>query len=391
MPCRFWGWKTDLPRLIDPRLKAHCMSFQITKVEARIANYSLHQDRVIITSLGIHDRSRYLIITLTDELENQGFGEAATVMIWSGEAAETGLWIVENRITPLLTGSHFDHPSEILTILDRALQGNPFLKASIDIAAWDLWAKRQGKSVASLIGDRKPVESVPTRFSIGAYSVEDTVRLAVESWEAGIRTLKIKTGVPGLDDVARLKAVRERLGEEPILTIDANGAYQTEDQAVAAIEALLPFNLALVEQPTPRDRIGMMARVKQRVDVPILADESIFTPGELAEALDCDAMDLLSLYPGKNGGFTNSLKMAQTAQNAGKYCVIGSNMETDLGQAAMVCLAASLTAFPVEEYASDLMTGMIYTASSTSPALELNNGRLLTPLGTGFGVEPLHD
>nr|MCH9792925.1 chloromuconate cycloisomerase [Planctomycetota bacterium] len=208
-------------------------------------------------------------------------------------------------------------------------------------------------------------------------------------WEAGIRTLKIKTGVPGLDDVARLKAVRERLGDEPVLTIDANGAYHTEDQAVAAIEALLPFNLTLVEQPTPRDRIGMMARVKQRVDVPILADESIFTPGHLEEALDCDALDLLSLYPGKNGGFTNSLKMAKMAQQAGKHCVIGSNMETDLGQAAMVCLAASLTAFPVEQYASDLMTSMIYTASSTTPPIELKNGRLVTPQGDGFGVVPL--
>lgn len=367
------------------------MSFQITRVEARIADYMLHQNRVIITSIGKHDESRYLIVTLTDEQGTQGFGEAATVIIWSGEAAETGLWIVENIVAPLLEGSHFDHPSDILPLLDKAFQGNPFLKASIDIAAWDLWAKRQGKSVGALMGDREPVESVPTRFSIGAYSVEDTVRLAVESWEVGIRTLKIKTGVPGLDDVARLKAVRERLGDEPVLTIDANGAYQTEDRAVAAIESLVPFNLALVEQPTPRDRIGMMARVKQRVDVPILADESIFTPGHLEEALDCDALDLLSLYPGKNGGFTNSFKMAKMAQDAGKQCVIGSNMETDLGQAAMVCLAASLTAFPVEEYASDLMTSMIYTESSTKPAIELKNGRLITPQGIGFGVEPVHE
>ena len=89
------------------------------------------------------------------------------------------------------------------------------------------------------------------------------------------------------------------------------------------------------------------------------------------------------------GGTTGCIpEMARTAQKAGKSCVIGSNMETDLGQAAMVCLAASLTAFPVEQHASDLMTGMIYRHSSTNPPIALRNGRLETPRGIGFGVEP---
>ena len=144
------------------------------------------------------------------------------------------------------------------------------------------------------------------------------MRLAVEFWERGVRTLKFKTGEPGIDDVARLRAVRERLGPEPIFTIDANGAHATADEAVRAIEALLPFDLALAEQPTPRDRIGLLAEVRRRVPVPILADEAIFTPGHLDEALDLDAFDILSIYPGKNGGFTHSLAMARKAQSAGQ-------------------------------------------------------------------------
>ena len=367
------------------------MAFRIDRIETRIADFALLEERVITTSLGRHDESRYLVVTVSDEDGRRGFGEAATVLMWSGEAAETARWIVENVMAPLLVGHRFDHPSEPLGHLDKAVYGHPFLKASLDIAIWDLWGRIQGEPVSKLIGDREPVDSVPSRFSIGAYSTEETVRLAVEAWDAGIRTLKFKTGLPPFDDVARLRAVRQRLGEEPVMTIDANGAYKTEDEAVAAIEALLPFNLALVEQPTPRDRIGMMARVRKRVPVPILADESIFTPGHLAEALDCDAFDLLSVYPGKNGGFTRSLEMARTTQQAGRSCVIGSNMETDLGQAAMVCLAASLTAFPVEQHASDLMTGLIYRNSSTNPPIVFRNGRLEPPQGIGFGVEPVHE
>lgn len=332
--------------------------------------------------------SRYLTVVVFDNDGRRGFGEAATAPVWSGEAAETAQWVAEHLLAPLLVGHHFDHPREALHRLDKAFHGHPFLKAGLDVAVWDLWAKIQESPVSRLIGDREPRASVPTRVSIGGYSPEQTVRLAVQFWEMGIRTLKFKTGVPPFDDVERLRAVRERLGPEPVITIDANGAYQTEDEAVAAIESLLPFDVALVEQPTPRDRIGMLARVRRRVSVPILADECVFTPGHLAEALDCDAFDLLSVYPGKNGGFAHSLEMAQAAQKAGKLCVIGSNLETDLGQAAMVCLPASLTAFPVEAYACDLMSALFYRKSSTNPPIVLRNGAVETPQGVGFGVEP---
>jgi L-alanine-DL-glutamate epimerase-like enolase superfamily enzyme len=361
---------------------------RIDRIETRINEHALFEERAIVSSLGRHTESRFLTITVIDADGRRGYGEAAMAPVWSGEAAETAQWLAENLFAPQLVGHHFDHPSEPLRRLDRAFHGLPFLKAGLDVAVWDLWAKIQDSSVSKLIADREPLSSVPTRVSIGGYSPAETLRLAVQFWDAGIRTLKFKTGVPPFDDVERLRVVRERLGSEPVITVDANGAYQAEDEAVAAIESLLPFDLALVEQPTPRDRIGMLARVRRRVPVPILADECVFTPGHLAEALDCDAFDLLSVYPGKNGGFTHSLEMARTAQKAGKSCVIGSNLETDLGQAAMVCLPASLTAFPVREYACDLMSALFYRKSSTNPPIVLRDGVVETPQGIGFGVEP---
>jgi muconate cycloisomerase len=224
--------------------------------------------------------------------------------------------------------------------------------------------------------------------SIGCYPPTETVELATEFWDAGVRTLKFKTGSPGVDDVARLAAVRERLGDEPVFTIDANGAHATADEAVRAIEALEPFGLSLVEQPTRRDRLSALAEVRRRVSTPVMADEAVFTPDDLDEALDLDAFDVLSVYPGKNGGFTHSLTMAKKAQAAGKICAIGSNLETDLGQAANVCLAAGLTAFPVERYACDLMAALFYPESAVEPAIKFHNGRVAVPRGPGFGVTP---
>jgi L-alanine-DL-glutamate epimerase-like enolase superfamily enzyme len=365
------------------------VSLTVRKIEARIIDHPVRQDGAILSSLGRHVASHYVTVAITGDDGVRGFGEAATAPVWSGETAETAKWMIDHHLGPLLLGRSFGEPAEALELMDRSLQGNPFIKAAVDIALWDLRGRERGVCVASLIADREPVEWIPTRVSIGCYPPEETVRLAVEFWERGVRTLKFKTGVPGIDDVARLRSVRERLGAGPIFTIDGNGAYVTADEAVAAIEALLPFELALVEQPTPRDRIGMLAEVRRRVPVPILADEAIFTPGQLEEALDLDAFDILSIYPGKNGGFSHSLAMARRAQQAGKLCAIGSNLETDLGQAAMVCLASSLSAFPVERYACDLMAALFYESSSVTPPITYRDGLVQLPSGAGLGVVPL--
>ena len=364
------------------------MSFRIRSISARIVDHPVRLDGAIISSLGRHEASHYTTITVTSDDGVQGFGEATTAPVWSGETAETAKLVIEGLLAPKLIGATLDHPSEAVMIMDRWLHANPFTKAAIDIALWDLWARSQKKSVWKLIADREPVRRVPTRASIGVYPPEKTVKLAEEFWAAGVRTLKFKTGAPGIDDVARLRAVRERFGDAPVFTIDPNGAYQTADEAVRAIEPMLPFNLALVEQPTPRDRIAMLAQVRRRIPVPVMADEAIFTPGHLEEALDCDAIDVLSIYPGKNGGFTHSLAMAKRAQRAGKACAIGSNLETDLGTAANLCLASSLSAFPVDRYACDLMGALFYDSSAVSPPIVFEDGHVTLPEGDGFGVTP---
>ena len=364
------------------------MSFRAKRIEARIVNHALREDRIIVSAAGRHDRSRFLLVVAHGDDETRGFGEAATTTLWNGEAAETARWMVENVFAPKLEGAIFDHPREALEVMDGLSRGHPFAKSAIDTALWDLWTRSAGVPASKRFADREGVASIPTRASIGAYPVEETVRLALDFWEAGIRTLKFKTGVKPFDDPARLRAVRERLGDAAVFTVDANGGHASADEAVRAIEALLPYNIALAEQPTPRDRIHMLAEVRRRVPVPIMADEGVFTPGHLEEALDCEAFDILSVYPGKNGGFTRSLEMVQRAQRAGKTCAIGSNLETDLGQAAMAHLAAGCSAFPVEEVACDLPACIFYEKSSVTPPLAFEHGRVAVPTGPGFGVEP---
>ena len=358
-------------------------------METRIVTYPVRKERIIRSSAGIHDLSRFLVVVAHGDSGARGFGEAATAVIWNGEAAETADWIINNLFAPQLTGNLYDHPSDALGVMDRLAEGHPFAKSAVETALWDLWTRQAGVPASSRFADREVVESIPTRASIGAYPVKETVRIASEFWEAGIRTLKFKTGVKEFNDVERLSAVREQLGSEPEFTIDANGGHESADEAVKAIEELLPYRISLAEQPTPRDCIPMLAEVKKRVSVPVMADESVFTMGHLRSALDCDAFDVLSIYPGKNGGFSRSVEMAQLAHKAGKVCAVGSNLESDLGQAAMANLAAGLSAFPVERIACDLPAIMYYEQSSIKHPLSFKAGRIEVPAGPGFGVEPI--
>src|SRR5688572_12457871 len=142
------------------------MSFVINKIEARIVDHAVRQNGAIISSLGRHTASRYLVVTVRSIDGACGYGEGTTAPIWSGESAETAHWMIERFISPLVVGVTFDHPSEAAAIMDRRLHANSFGKAAVDIALWDLWARRQNKSVSELIADRRPMESIPTRVSI---------------------------------------------------------------------------------------------------------------------------------------------------------------------------------------------------------------------------------
>lgn len=362
---------------------------KIARIRSVVTTHPLREDRIVVSSAGRHSESIFLTVAVEDENGLRGYGEAATTALWSGESAHAAQWMVDSIFAPRLVGATFEHPGDALIEMDRSAWGNPFTKSAIDTALWDLWAKRQNVPAWELFADRQIQGSVPSRASIGAYDVEKTVSLAREFWAAGVRTLKFKVGVPGLDDVARLRAVRDALGESPVFTVDYNGAFHETEAAVRHIESLLPFRLALVEQPTHRDRIHLMARVRARLRVPILADESIFTPEHLAEAIDLDAFDILSVYPGKNGGFTRALEMARVARRHGKSCAIGSNLETDVGQAAMVMLAGGSSAFPVQQIACDLASSLYYAGSATTKPLRLEGGQLFVPEDPGFGVTPL--
>ena len=362
---------------------------KIVRVTATIIDHPVIEDRVVVSMAGKHQQSRFVVVMVEDRDGRRGFGESATTSLWSGESAETAKFLVDRLFAPALVGIEIEHPSEALELIEPLAWANPFTKAGLDTALWDLFAKQKEVPAWTLFSKREPVSILPTRVSIGAYPLEKTVQLASEFWRSGIRTLKFKVGLPGVDDAARLKAVREILGGAPRFTVDYNGAFLDADAALRHIDTLLPYGVEYVEQPTHRERISLMAAVRKQSPLPVLADESIFSKADLEEAISLEALDMLSLYPGKNGGVTRTLEMAEIARENGIKCAIGSNLETDLGLAASALIAASLDAFPVAEVSSDFASSLFYAGSSITSPLLLQDGALRLPGGVGFGVTPI--
>src|SRR3954453_23848142 len=107
-------------------IRRRVVSLIVRKIEARIVDHPVRQDGAILSSLGRHEASRYVIVTITGADGARGFGEATTAPVWSGETAETAKWLLDHQLGPGLIGRTFDEPGEALGLMDRSLHGNPF-------------------------------------------------------------------------------------------------------------------------------------------------------------------------------------------------------------------------------------------------------------------------
>ncbi|MDA0659918.1 MAG: hypothetical protein O3C60_13905 [Planctomycetota bacterium] len=147
------------------------------------------------------------------------------------------------------------------------------------------------------------------------------------------------------------------------------------------------FGVLFVEQPVHRLDLEGLARVRQHIRLPVMADESVFTVQDALRCLQLGAADIISIYPGKNGGLLNTITIAAMAEAAGVHCAIGSNLEWDIGSAAMAHACAAIPNIGVEQYAADIIGPVFHTEHATMPALGPNPGFISVPQTPGLGLE----
>ncbi|HET6879558.1 MAG TPA: enolase C-terminal domain-like protein [Pirellulales bacterium] len=363
----------------------------ITTASAEPIEGRIRQEVAIVSSLGSHLVGQYVLVKIADDEGRVGLGEASVTCIWSGETQAGVLALFEQEIKRMLIGADPFDSEWIMRRLDRAIHANSFAKAAVEMALLDLQGKTLGVPVLKLLGGcdaEAKSGGVRVKFVVGAVAPALAAEQAALMTARGWTCIKVKVGrdMHPRADVDRLRAVREAIGPDVMLTVDANGGY-TVEQAVWAARHFEQLDVALFEQPTKRGDHLAMAAVRRKTAIPVMADESVFTPHEALEVIRHEAADVLSLYPGKHGGLRPTQAIAKLAEAAGIVCTIGSNLEREVATAAMAHVTVATANLMCERFPGDLIGPIYYESPLCQPPLRYEADRLFVPDGPGLGVK----
>jgi L-alanine-DL-glutamate epimerase-like enolase superfamily enzyme len=252
--------------------------------------------------------------------------------------------------------------------------------AGVEMALLDLKGRALGAPVADLLGGYAR-ESVPVVGYLFIDEPEANAQKAAEFVSAGHTELKLKVGRDLGQDFDTLAAIRDRVGSDVKLRIDANMNWSVP-AAIKWIKTLERFDLQFVEQPVPDFDLAGLAQVRRAVQTPIAADEACTTMRSALELIKADACDVFVVYPSEAGGLTRALQIGALAAAAGKWCAIGSWAELGVATTANAHVAASSTAFA---FANDTHYPLQLEDVLVNP-VEIADGEIAVPRDPGLGV-----
>ncbi len=357
---------------------------KITRVEAIPIEVPLKQGMTTKTAHGEHIVSPYVVLRVHTDEGLTGLGEATVAPRWSGETSASCTAAIRELVEPALQGEDPAEINRLCGVMDQVIKLNPFTKAGVEMALWDLAGKSAGKPLYQLLGG-KVRQEIPMKMVVGAFDVPTSVSLAEKFLQWGVQCLKVKVGIDPGEDLERVRAIRALAGPGIRIGIDANCGWPP---AVARrmLRLLEPLDILFAEQPTAPDYDDEVALLRTGTTIPIMADESVFTLHDAWQTAKRQAADIISVYPGKNGGIGQTLGITYLATAAGLRCHMGSNLELGIATAAMLHLAASVEAIDSETYPGDLLGPLYHEGDLIERPLELGPVNARVPDGPGLGV-----
>jgi O-succinylbenzoate synthase len=340
------------------------------------------------TSFGTDDARDALLVHVLLDDGGEGWGEcvADREPLYSSEHVDGATEALRRFLIPRLLAWQRDHngvaPEQVATALDR-VQGHPMAKAAVEMAVLDASLRAAGRSFGDRLGAAR--DRVDCGVSVGIQpGVAELLDTVARYLDDGYRRLKLKIE-PG-HDTEPVRAVREHF-PDVMLQVDANAAYSLRDEHVAALSALDDFGLALIEQPLAPDDLLGHAALAEHVRTPICLDESI-TSARVAElAITTGACSIVNIKAGRVGGYLEAARVHDVCAALGTPVWCGGMLETGLGRAGNVALAA----LPNFTLPGDTSASARYFAEDLTEPFVLDDGRLAVPTGPGLGVAPRPD
>ncbi len=306
-----------------------------------------------------------LIVRLEDG-ECYGLGESTTNPFY-GMNLDNMQEALEN-FKPILLGGGWTTPAELWELGKEVFQSNPFAQCALDLAAWDLYTKKQGKKLYEYL-DLNPAQIPTTNFTIGIDTVE---KMCAKLKEVDWPIYKIKLGTA--DDLEIVRELRKHT--QSIFRVDANCAW-TVDQTISYSEELAELGVEFIEQPLAKDNLEGMKEVYAQSKLPVIADESCIHESDVETCKG--RFHGINIKLVKAGGITPALRMIQQAKSLGMKTMVGCMTESSVGISAIAHIA------PLLDYVD--MDGAMLLAKDPARGVQISPTAVRFPEGPGIGAE----
>ncbi len=358
----------------------------ITSVE--IVKLNIPYKEPFVISLGVIPEATNIVVNIHTSSGLTGTGECAPFVFIVGETQET-VFELAKKIGRLIKNKDPFAIEDRLSEIDRAVQGNFTMKSAFDMALYDLLAKKVNLPLYKLLGGSNSRE-IYTDMTISIGKPEKMAKDALDFKASGFPAIKIKLGTTMEQDVARIKAIRDAVGMEYPVRIDANQGWDTIT-AIKTLKALDKYNIEHCEEPIPHWNNRELAKVRDNSPIPIMADESVFDHHDAFRLASMGACDYFNIKFSKSGGINNALKIIAVAEAAGIKCQVGCMSESRYGLTALMHLVAArnnIVHFDLDSslmLSEDPVTGGIEYRGNGKWELGDNPG-----IGAGFNEEYLN-
>ncbi|MFT3902581.1 MAG: dipeptide epimerase [Niabella sp.] len=333
-----------------------------------------------VISLGPLYHAESVIVKITTDNGNEGWGECSPFMAINGESADTGL-VVGGYLKQVLMGKDALDIAARLADMDNVIFANNSIKSAFDMALYDIAAQTAGLPLYRFLGGNKD-KTIFTDYTVSVGEVGKMASDAEAIRQKGFPVIKVKLGKHGPTDVERIKAIRAAVGMDIPLRIDANQGWQV-DEAVETLKALEPYNIQHCEEPIARWNYMQLPYIRQQTSIPLMADESCCDANDAARLLKIEACNLFNIKLGKSGGIFKALQIIKLAEENNIRIQIGAFLESRLSMTAFAHLAIcspNIVFF-------DFDTALMFSEDPVAGGISYHDGgRIEVPETNGLGA-----
>lgn len=346
------------------------------------------------------DLGGFAIVRIETESGIIGWGEATPLPDWggaagrrSGETQATVCTMIRDVLAPVLIGMNVCDVTAARLAMDRAAIGNSYAKVALDIALHDAWGKATGQPIYRLLGG-KVRETVRFAHMVGLMGFDEAVEEAVIAIEDGATALQVKGGVDAERDIRLIATLRDRLGPDVFMRLDANQGYRTARFGIDILSRLKAAGADACEQPGAN--LTAMAEMTARGALPVMADESCWDAVDAMELIGARAADWFSIYLAKAGGIVGARKVAAIAETMNIPCDVNGSIESAIGNAANVHFVLAMPAvtlpavIPVNAPKGQhpcKVAGNYYTDDVLAAPMPVRDGHILPLDAPGLGID----